>query len=118
METEIDVPAGNGDGNVTCTVVSSGRSTASGCPALVVTAPTSSCTPAAASTGAFGQSRNTSSAVGRSGVNRTASVPVTADPGTSTVAVATYDGRLGSGGASGPGSGQPSIGASGLAVVG
>src|SRR5438445_12624981 len=53
-----------------------------------------------------------------SGVKRTASVPVTDDPEKSTAAVATYEGRLGSGRASGPGSGQPSIGASGLAVVG
>jgi hypothetical protein len=44
--------------------------------------------------------------------------PVTVDPPTSIAAVAVYTGRFGSGAASGPGSGQPLIGRSGLVVVG
>jgi len=83
-----------------------------------VIGPTSSCDPAAASTGEFGHSRKTSSFVGRSGVNCTVTDPSTSEPATSTFASTSYSGRFGSGSASGPGSGQPAIGESGLAVVG
>src|SRR4051794_1803243 len=117
-DTSIDEPAANVSGSVTWTVVSSGRSTASATPSTRVTPGTSSRTPAAASTGELGQRRNTSSFVGRSGVNRTVIPPSTVPLATSTSAVAKYDGRFGSGSASGPGSGQPAIGANGLAVGG
>jgi hypothetical protein len=78
----------------------------------------SSCTPLAAGIGAFGHTRNTSSPVAMSGAKVTVTVPSTCPRVMSTVAVAVYVGRRGSGTASGPGSPQPSIGTSGLTVVG
>src|SRR3954469_14623027 len=115
--TRSDEPAPSVEGSVTCTVVLSGRSTASSRPPACVIGPTSSWPPAAGMIGEFGQRRNTSSSVGRAGVNCTVTTPSTREPATSTWATTSYVGRFGSGADSGPGSGQPGIGASGLAVV-
>src|SRR5690348_1816909 len=75
------------------------------------------CDPAAAGTGALGQSRKITSCTGRSGVNVTTIEPATVDDGGSTSTVASYRGRCGSGSASGPGSGHPAMKDNGLAVV-
>src|SRR4051794_9342373 len=78
---------------------------------------TSMCAPAGASFGALAHSRNTSPSIGRSGVKCTEIEPSTVPAATSTLTLAVYTGRCGSGGVSATGAAHGSTGGAVVDVV-